>query len=176
MGVNRLMAVCLFLIVLSVAGCEGGPAAEKSLYPIRGAPARYTVVFLRYYDDPEGGRTALSLANDATENFRAMGHEVYVVHVRNIALLCLGSFNEPEGTEAKRTLEVATRLLRSFGVPQDRSVVSRAGSRTVMRKSAFEPHIVSIEYLKTLEKIKPGEAVLTIQEEGQPPPGPVAPR
>ena len=167
---KQLLMMCALLFVLCIGsgGCQSTPSAEKPLYPIRRARGKYTVLFMRYYDDPGRNMSAVALANQVAQNFRDGGNEVYVVKTKNGAFVCLGSFNEPEGNEAKRTLELASRLVPASKVKQRSRILTPGGERAVERTRTFEPKVLEIEYLKKLEASKPGEAVIKIIKEERP--------
>jgi hypothetical protein len=141
---------------------------DKPLFPIRRAPGNYTVVFMRYIDDPGNDLYAVRLANELASRYHNEGHEVYVVKARSAAYICLGSFNEPEGNEAKRALEVAGRLIPESKIEPQERVVTSTGPRVSRRTLVLEPKVVAIDYLKGLEELKPGEAVITVIKEEKP--------
>jgi len=156
----------LSVLCIALAGCGSTPLREKPLYPIKRAPGNFTVVFIRYLDDPSRNRSAVSLANDLAKNYYEQGYEVYVVKTKNAALVCLGSFNEREGNEARRTLELAGRLAPATKVQQQ--IQTPGGDRILKRTLAFKPHVASIDYLKKLEASKPGEAIIKVVKEEMP--------
>ena len=152
---RRPFALFIYFMLIGLIGCGGVPYTKDPLYPISAAPGKYTVAFLRYYKVPGKNLPAVAYANDVAKNYRKAGEGVYVVKAGTIAYVCLGSFNEPDGAEAKRTLERAKRYV---GSPNISTSATKQAKGTAM---IFEPEIVEIDFLKKLEA---GASIIIIKD------------
>ena len=156
----------LALLLILVAGCEGSSYFAKvqyttePLYPIQNATGKYTVVFLQYFRVRGHDLPAVAYANHEAKKFRDAGADVYVAKGQKSAFLCLGSFNEPDGVEAKRNLAQAQRLVPGVDVISSDSKRVPAGQRVHRVTKGLKPHTVSIENLIELETGKPDIRVI----------------